>query len=183
MAESFDGDTVSTCDAPGDVDLPGPRRRPLRRMRSTTRSFTIGEAKGHLTVALTAQGTPAEVMIRMAKQGSTLAGMLDAFSSTLTRGLRQGVPLKVFIGDYVGMRFEPAGLTNDAEIRRASSVMDYAGRRLALDYLPYEERVALNVLNAEERRTKETVDVLGDWVWTDLMGLSMSAAPGVDRRN
>lgn len=111
----------------------------------------------------------------MAKQGSTLAGMMDAFSSTITQGLRHGVPLRVFVSDYVGMRFEPAGLTNDPEVKQASSVMDYVGRRLALDYLPYDLRVELSVLTAEERATKEAIDGVGDAVWTDLVGLSMSA--------
>ncbi|MEU4007208.1 hypothetical protein AB0H30_01760 [Streptomyces pseudogriseolus] len=115
------------------------------------------------------------MLIRMAKQGSTLAGMMDAFSSTITQGLRHGVPLRVFVSDYVGMRFEPAGLTNDPEVKQASSVMDYVGRRLALDYLPYDLRVELSVLTAEERATKEAIDGVGDAVWTDLVGLSMSA--------
>lgn len=151
------------------------RTRRLRRMESTTRSFTVGEGKGYLTVARTSDGEPAEVMIRMAKQGSTLAGMMDAFSSTITRGLQHSVPLEVFVAEYVGMRFEPAGLTNDPEVRQASSVMDYVGRRLAFDYLPYDVRVGLDVLTTEERATKETLDGVGDAVWTDLVGLSMSA--------
>ncbi|MEU2607669.1 ribonucleoside-diphosphate reductase [Streptomyces albus] len=153
---------------------PGPPRPP-RRMQSTTRSFSVGEGKGYLTVACTPDGSPAEVLIRMAKQGSTLAGMMDAFSATITEGLQHGVPLERFVAQYVQMRFEPAGLTNDPEIKQVSSVMDYVGRRLALDHLPYDVRVGLNVLTAEERTTKETVDGLGNEVWTDLVGLSMSA--------
>ncbi|MDO0930110.1 ribonucleoside-diphosphate reductase [Streptomyces sp. TG1A-8] len=152
MAERFgDGTTLTRSD--DQVGRPAPQRPP-RRMKSTTRSFTVGEGKGYLTVACTTDGVPAEVMIRMVKQGSTLAGMMDAFSSTITRGLQHGVPLEVFVREYVGMRFEPAGLTNDPEIRQVSSVMDYVGRRLALDYLPYDVRVGLNVLTAEERATK-----------------------------
>lgn len=144
-------------------------------MRSTTRSFNVGQGKGYLTVACGPDGSPAEVMIRMAKQGSTLAGMMDAFSATLTEGLRHGVPLERFVAQYLQMRFEPAGLTNDPEIKEASSVMDYVGRRLALDHLPYEARVELNVLTAEERAAKQAVDGLGNEVWADLVGLSMSA--------
>ncbi|WP_416986662.1 ribonucleoside-diphosphate reductase [Streptomyces sp. T028] len=149
--------------------------RPPRRMKSTTRSFTVGEGKGYLTVAGTPEGKVAEVMVRMAKQGSTLAGMMDAFSSTVTRGLQHGVPLEVLVADYVGTRFEPSGLTNDPEIKQASSVMDYVGRRLALDHLPYDVRGGLGVLTAEERAAKATIDGVGDAVWTDLVGLSMSA--------
>ncbi|MEU6258806.1 ribonucleoside-diphosphate reductase [Streptomyces sp. NPDC047043] len=149
--------------------------RPARRMRSTTRSFTVGEGKGYLTVALTPEGLVAEVMVRMAKQGSTLAGMMDAFSSTVTRGLQHGVPLEILVSDYVGTRFEPSGLTDDPDIKQAGSVMDYVGRRLALDHLPYHVRVGLNILTAEERAEKETLDGVGNAVWTDLVGLSMSA--------
>lgn len=149
--------------------------RPPRRMKSTTRSFTVGEGKGYLTVARTPDGEVAEVMVRMAKQGSTLAGMMDAFSSTVTRGLQHGVPLEVLVADYVGTRFEPSGLTNDPEIKQAGSVMDYVGRRLAFDHLPYDARVGLGVLTAEERAAKATIDGVGDAVWTDLVGLSMSA--------
>jgi ribonucleoside-diphosphate reductase alpha chain len=173
MAERFgDGTTLMRSD--DQAGKPAPQRPP-RRMKSTTRSFTVGEGKGYLTVACTPGGVPAEVMIRMAKQGSTLAGMMDAFSSTITRGLQHGVPLAVFVSEYVGMRFEPAGLTNDPEIRQVSSVIDYVGRRLALDYLPYDVRAGLNILTAEERATKEAVDGVGEAVWTDLVGLSMSA--------
>ncbi|MGW2520402.1 TSCPD domain-containing protein [Streptomyces sp. NPDC001617] len=131
-------------------------------------------------MARTPDGEVAEVMVRMAKQGSTLAGMMDAFSSTVTRGLQHGVPLEVLVADYVGTRFEPAGLTNDPEIKQAGSVMDYVGRRLALDHLSYDVRVGLGVLTAEERAAKATLDGVGDAVWTDLVGLSMSA-PAVTR--
>jgi ribonucleoside-diphosphate reductase alpha chain len=144
-------------------------------MESQTFSFTVGESKGYLTVARTPDGKPAEVMVRMAKQGSTLAGMMDAFSTTITRGLQHGVPLQVFVGEYVNMRFEPAGFTNDPEIRQASSVMDFVGRRLALDYLPYEIREELGVLTAEERDAKAAMDGAGDAVWADMIGLAMSA--------
>ena len=149
--------------------------RPARRMRSTTRSFCVGEGKGYLTVAHAPDGRVAGVMVRMAKQGSTLAGMMDAFSSTVTRGLQHGVPLEVLVADYVGTRFEPSGLTNDPDIKQAGSVMDYVGRRLALDHLPYETRAGLGILTAAERAAKQTLDGVGDAVWTDLVGLSMSA--------
>jgi hypothetical protein len=173
MAEWF-GDGMTRTRPGEQADRLAPPRPP-RQMQSQTRSFSVGDGKGYLTVACTADGAPAEVMIRMAKQGSTLAGMMDAFSTTITRGLQHGVPLEVFVGEYVGMRFEPAGITNDPEIKQVSSVMDYVGRRLAFDYLPYDTRVGLNILTAEERVTKEAVDELGDAVWTDFVGMSMSA--------
>jgi hypothetical protein len=93
----------------------------------------------------------------MAKQGSTLAGMLDAFSTTVTRGLQHGVPLETLVADYVGTRFEPAGPTDDPDIRQACSVMDYVGRRLALDHLPYATRADLGVLTAQERLAQQAL--------------------------
>jgi ribonucleoside-diphosphate reductase alpha chain len=130
--------------------------RPARRMLSTTRSFTVGQGKGYLTVARTPDGRVAGVTVRMAKQGSTLAGMLDAFSITVTRGLQHGVPLETLVADYVGTRFEPAGPTDDPDIRQACSVMDYVGRRLALDHLPYATRAGLGVLTTQERTAQQT---------------------------
>jgi hypothetical protein len=155
--------------------VPRPFQRPPRRLHSHTRSFNVGEGKGYLTVSCTAAGMPVEVMVRMAKQGSTLAGMMDAFSTTITRGLQHGVALEVFVGEFVNMRFEPAGMTNDPDIRQVSSVMDYVGRRMALDYLPYEVRVGLGVLTEEERKAKEALDGAGDAVWQDMIGMAMSA--------
>ncbi|MFD7861412.1 ribonucleoside-diphosphate reductase [Streptomyces sp. NPDC059783] len=151
-----------------------PLRAP-RRLTSTTRSFTVGEGKGYLTVACTENGRPAAVTIFMAKQGSTLAGLMDGFSTTITQGLRHQVPLEVFVREYVSMRFEPAGMTNDPEIKHASSVLDYVGRRLALDFLPYETRVQFGVLTADERAAKELQDNVGDAAWADMIGMAMSA--------
>ncbi len=87
----------------------------------------------------------------MSKQGSTLAGIMDAFSIAVSLGLQHGVPLATFVRKYTGMRFEPAGMTDDRELRIATSLIDYIFRRLALDYLPYDERVELGVLSNEER--------------------------------
>lgn len=151
-----------------------PPRSP-RRLHSTTRSFNVGEGKGYLTVACTEDGRPAAVTIFMAKQGSTMAGLMDGFSTTITQGLRHQVPLEVFVREYVSMRFEPAGMTNDPEIKQATSVLDYVGRRLALDFLSYETRVEFGVLTADERAAKELQDSVGDAAWADMIGLAMSA--------
>jgi ribonucleoside-diphosphate reductase alpha chain len=96
-------------------------------------------------------GTVGEVFIKMSKQGSTLAGVMDAFSISISIGLQYGVPLEAFVSKYINMRFDPAGLTDDADVRMAQSVMDYLFRRLALDYLPYDVRSELGVFTAEER--------------------------------
>src|SRR5215468_14051 len=87
----------------------------------------------------------------MSKQGSTLAGVMDAFSIAISIGLQYGVPLETFVSKFTNMRFEPAGMTDDPDIRMATSVMDYIFRRLALDHLPYEERAGLGIFTAGER--------------------------------
>jgi ribonucleoside-diphosphate reductase alpha chain len=96
-------------------------------------------------------GTLGEVFIKMSKQGSTLAGVMDAFSVSISIGLQYGVPLEAFVSKYINMRFDPAGMTDDADIRIAQSVMDYLFRRLALDYLPVDKRAELGIFSAEER--------------------------------
>jgi ribonucleoside-diphosphate reductase alpha chain len=92
-----------------------------------------------------------EVFLKLGKQGSTLAGVMDAFSMAISVGLQYGIPLDSYVAKFTNMRFEPAGLTDDPDIRLASSVMDYIFRRLALDHLPYDERAELGILSADER--------------------------------
>ena len=92
-----------------------------------------------------------EVFLKLGKQGSTLAGVMDAFSIAISIALQYGVPLEAFVSKFVNMRFEPAGMTDDPDIRISQSIMDYIFRRLALDYLPYDKREALGIFSAEER--------------------------------
>jgi ribonucleoside-diphosphate reductase alpha chain len=87
----------------------------------------------------------------MSKQGSTLAGVMDAFSVAISIGLQYGVPLETYVSKFTNMRFEPAGMTDDPDIRMAASVMDYIFRRLALDFLPFEQRSELGIFTAAER--------------------------------
>ena len=89
--------------------------------------------------------------MKVAKQGSTLAGIMDAFAISVSLGLQHGVPLATYVKKYTNMRFEPAGMTDDPDLRIAQSLVDYIFRRLAVDYLPYEERVELGVLTSAER--------------------------------
>jgi ribonucleoside-diphosphate reductase alpha chain len=96
-------------------------------------------------------GRPGEVFIKVSKQGSTLAGIMDAFSISISLGLQHGVPLATYVGKYSNMRFEPAGITDDADLRIATSLLDYIFRRLALDYLSREDREGLGVLSTSER--------------------------------
>jgi tetratricopeptide (TPR) repeat protein len=96
-------------------------------------------------------GALGEVFLKLGKQGSTLAGVMDAFSIAISIALQYGVPLEAFVSKFVNMRFEPAGMTDDADIRISQSIMDYIFRRLALDHLPYDKREALGIFSADER--------------------------------
>jgi ribonucleoside-diphosphate reductase alpha chain len=118
---------------------------------SKTFEFRVADCKGFVTVGEYEDGRPGELFIRVSKQGSTLAGIMDAFAISVSHGLQYGVPLRAFVGALVGMRFEPAGITDDPEVRIANSLVDYLFRRLALEYLPYDERVELGILGTSER--------------------------------
>ncbi len=104
-----------------------------------------------MTVGEYEDGRPGELFIRVSKQGSTLAGIMDAFAIAISHGLQYGVPLRAFVEPFTNMRFEPAGITDDPDIRFASSIMDYLFRRLALEYLSPEERAEIGILSVNER--------------------------------
>jgi len=127
------------------------RERMPRRRVSTTFSFRVADCEGYVTVGEWEDGRPGEVFIKVSKQGSTLAGIMDAFSISLSLGLQHGVPLATYVRKYVNMKFEPSGMTDDADLRIATSLVDYIFRRLALDYLSPVEREELGVLSASER--------------------------------
>jgi ribonucleoside-diphosphate reductase alpha chain len=126
------------------------RRLPKSRPATVTR-FSVAGAEGYMTASTYPDDGLGEVFLKLGKQGSTLAGVMDAFSIAISVGLQYGIPLESYVAKFTNMRFEPAGLTDDGDIRIASSVMDYIFRRLALDHLPYETRAELGVLSAAER--------------------------------
>ena len=97
-------------------------------------------------------GELGEIFLKLGKQGSTLAGVMDAFSIAVSIGLQYGVPLETYVSKFTNLRFEPAGLTDDPDVRMAQSLMDYVWRRLALDYLTFEDRAALGIYSADERQ-------------------------------
>ncbi|MDP9387343.1 MAG: hypothetical protein M3Q48_05295 [Actinomycetota bacterium] len=127
------------------------RERLPRRRRSSTFAFRLADCEGYVTVGEYDDGRPGEVFMKVSKQGSTLAGVMDAFSISVSLGLQHGVPLKTFVQKYTNMRFEPAGMTDDPDLRIASSLMDYIFRRLAVDYLDPTERAELGILTTAER--------------------------------
>ncbi|MDG4829751.1 adenosylcobalamin-dependent ribonucleoside-diphosphate reductase [Solwaraspora sp. WMMD1047] len=127
------------------------RKRLPKKRPSETVSFAVGGAEGYLTASSYPDDGLGEVFLKMSKQGSTLAGVMDAFSVAISIGLQYGVPLDTYVSKFTNMRFEPAGMTDDPDIRLATSVMDYIFRRLALDFLPYERRAELGIFTARER--------------------------------
>ncbi|HEV7192028.1 MAG TPA: vitamin B12-dependent ribonucleotide reductase [Jatrophihabitantaceae bacterium] len=129
-----------------------PIRKRLPKSRpSRTTSFAVGGAEGYMTAGSYPDDGLGEVFLKLGKQGSTLAGVMDAFSIAISIALQHGVPLETYVQKFTNMRFEPAGLTDDPDIRMAQSVLDYIFRRLALDYLPFDTRSALGIHTAEER--------------------------------
>ncbi len=136
-----------------EAEHPVATRKRLPKSRpSRTTSFSVGGAEGYMTAGTYADGALGEVFLKLGKQGSTLAGVMDAFSIAISIGLQYGVPLETFVEKFSNLRFEPAGMTDDADIRMAQSMMDYIFRRLALDYLPYETRSAMGLYTATERQ-------------------------------
>ncbi len=151
------GPAASEADAPvaAAAALQGavvpPRNRLPRRRRSRTFSFRVTDCHGFMTVGEYDDGRPGEIFLTVAKQGSTLAGIMDAFAISVSHGLQHGVPLRSYVEAFTNMRFEPAGLTDDPELRIATSIVDYIFRRLALEYLSFDERSELGVLSVDER--------------------------------
>ncbi|MET8249063.1 vitamin B12-dependent ribonucleotide reductase [Streptomyces sp. NPDC005202] len=151
------------------------KRLPKGRPGITT-SFTVGGAEGYMTANSYPDDGLGEVFLKMSKQGSTLAGMMDAFSIAVSVGLQYGVPLETYVSKFTNMRFEPAGMTDDPDVRMAQSIVDYIFRRLALDFLPFETRSALGIHSAEERqRHLETGSYEPAEDEVDVEGLAQSA--------
>jgi ribonucleoside-diphosphate reductase alpha chain len=134
------------------VEVAKPVRKRLPKSRpATTTSFSVGGAEGYMTAGAYEDGSLGEVFLKLGKQGSTLAGVMDAFSIAVSIGLQYGVPLETFVEKFTNLRFEPSGMTDDKDVRMAQSMMDYIFRRLALDYLPFEQRSAMGLYTVAER--------------------------------
>ena len=135
----------------------GAVRREMPRVRTAkTFAFKLADSKGYITVGEFEDGTPGEVFIRIAKQGSTLSGIMDAFAISVSNGLQYGVPLKNYVRAFSHMSFAPAGITDDPDIRTASSLVDYIFRRLAISYLNFDDRLELGLANFEDMPDEQT---------------------------
>ena len=150
-----------------------PVRQKLPRTRnSKTFSFRVADCHGYATVGEYEDGRPGEVFLKVAKQGSTLAGIMDAFAISVSHGLQYGVPLEAFVEMFTNMRFEPAGMTDDPDLRIATSLVDYIFRKLAVEYLPYEKRVEMGVLTVGER-TQPTLPGVEEAITVNEPGLDV----------
>jgi ribonucleoside-diphosphate reductase alpha chain len=124
--------------------------RPLRRRlpderRSVTHKFSVGGHEGYITVGLYDDGEPGEIFIRMAKGGTVVSGLMDAFATSTSIAMQYGVPLKVLVNKFVHVRFEPSGYTSHPNIRIAKSIVDYLFRWMALKFLSVEDQRAVGV--------------------------------------
>ncbi|MFI6819545.1 vitamin B12-dependent ribonucleotide reductase [Micromonospora sp. NPDC050187] len=151
------------------------RKRLPKKRPSQTVSFSVGGAEGYLTASSYPDDGLGEVFLKMSKQGSTLAGVMDAFSVAISIGLQYGVPLETYVSKFTNMRFEPAGMTDDPDVRIAASVMDYIFRRLALDFLPYETRAELGIFTAAERTAQMRAEAEAAEGGADLAAMAASA--------
>jgi ribonucleoside-diphosphate reductase alpha chain len=159
------------------ITVKQPVRTKLDRNRtSKTFEFRVADCKGFVTVGEYADGRPGEVFLKVAKQGSTLAGIMDALSISLSYGLQYGVPLRTYVEAFTNTRFEPAGMTDDPDLRIASSLLDYIFRRLALDYLSKEEREELGILSVSER-TQPTLPGVEETVVQNVQGTDLASDP------
>ncbi|MGH9210026.1 MAG: vitamin B12-dependent ribonucleotide reductase [Acidimicrobiales bacterium] len=157
------------------IKVPVQEKLPRNRV-SRTFEFRVADCKGFVTVGEYADGRPGEVFLKVSKQGSTLAGLMDAFSVSVSYGLQYGVPLRKFVEAFTNTRFEPAGITDDADLRIATSILDYIFRRLAVDYLSYEERAELGILTTGER-TQPTLPGVEETVIETRQGHDVPADP------
>ncbi len=147
----------NTTDLDGKILVKGTVRRKLPRVRhSRTYRFVVADLEGFFTVGEYQDGTPGELFVTVSKQGSTLAGLMDSFAISVSHGLQYGVPLKSYVKTLRGTTFAPSGITDDEDIRRASSVIDYIFRRLAIDYLSFDDRLELGLASIDDMPAEQT---------------------------
>ncbi|MSO32507.1 MAG: vitamin B12-dependent ribonucleotide reductase [Ilumatobacteraceae bacterium] len=152
------------------------RQKLPRSRRGRTFEFRVADCKGFATIGEYEDGRPGEMFLTVSKQGSTLSGIMDAFAKSISYGLQYGVPLRAFVEAFTNMRFEPAGMTDDPDIRIASSIMDYLFRRLGLEYLSYDERAELGIFSRDER-IQPTLPGVEETVIETTMGTEMAPDP------
>ena len=139
------------------IIIKGAVRHKLPKVRnSKTYHFELADLDGYFTVGEYDDGTPGEIFVNISKQGSTLSGLMDSFAISMSHGLQYGVPLKSYVKTLRGTSFAPAGITDDTDIRTASSITDYIVRRLALDYLSFDDKLELGFVGLDETPEAQT---------------------------
>ena len=144
----------------GTVPESGTEPRPIRRRlpderRSLTHKFDVQGHEGYVTVGLYDDGTPGEIFLTMAKEGSTISGLMDAFALQTSMALQYGVPLRSMVNKFSHVRFEPSGFTKNPEIPIAKSIIDYIFRWLASRFLDPEDQEAVGILRRDLAPTLE----------------------------
>jgi ribonucleoside-diphosphate reductase alpha chain len=152
------------------------RHKLPRSRRGRTFEFRVADCKGFANVGEYEDGRPGEIFLTVSKQGSTLAGIMDSFAKSISYGLQYGVPLHAFVEAFVNTRFEPAGMTDDPDIRMASSIIDYLFRRLAVEYMTSAERAELGIFTREER-LQPTLPGVEETAVDTAQGVDMVADP------
>jgi ribonucleoside-diphosphate reductase alpha chain len=155
VAQPLSADKKKKAEEPEATTLAHPVRKRLPMSRpSITTSFQVGDAEGYINAGMYPDDGLGEIFLKTSKQGSTLSGVMDAFAIAVSLGLQYGVPLEAYVSKFINTKFEPSGMTNDPDIRFATSLVDYVFRRLALDHLPIEVRENLGIRSIEERKVE-----------------------------
>ncbi len=137
----------------------------------------MADSHGYMTVGEYDDGTPGEIFMSLGKQGSTLAGFIDAFAISVSHGLQFGVPLKDYVKSFTSMTFAPSGITDDAEIRTATSLVDYIFRRLGQDYLSFDDRLELGLASIDDMPDQQTALIEEEPVAAEPAPAAVSEAP------
>ncbi|HEX9123452.1 MAG TPA: vitamin B12-dependent ribonucleotide reductase [Actinomycetota bacterium] len=151
VAQPLSADKKGRAVEPAELATPVRKRLPQTRPSITTK-FEVGDAEGYITSSSYPDDGIGEIFLKTSKQGSTLSGITDAFSIAISIGLQYGVPLETYVQKFINMKFEPSGMTNDPDIRFATSIVDYVFRRLALDHLSQEKREELGIWSIAQRK-------------------------------
>ncbi len=146
-------DAGATTLAPVTIAGPLPQRRRVPDDRiEVGRKFKVGEYEGYIHVGLFDDGTPGDIFVDIAKEGTTLAGLMNSFMISVSLGLQYGVPLEVYVSKFSHMRFEPSGMTNDADIRVAKSIVDYIFRWMGKKFLSTDQQEEAGILTPEVKQ-------------------------------
>jgi ribonucleoside-diphosphate reductase alpha chain len=155
VAQPLSADKKKKAEDPEPAALAHPVRKRLPQSRpSITTSYQVGDAEGYITAGSYPDDGLGEIFLKTSKQGSTLSGVMDAFAIAVSLGLQYGVPLEAYVSKFINTKFEPSGMTNDPDIRFATSLVDYVFRRLALDHLSLEAREGLGIKSIAERKVE-----------------------------